>query len=249
MSDKIREKTMRAWGDQAAVRVETTFVSYGGPFEGIVVVLDMEGIVLKYPTTNAGRDFGRSRRELHWVNITDIVFLDESEPDEPESDSQMIIDLKDALLDGYRVKITFGRRLDPTAGSDRTGVVTGIQKNTFAFREDGDDRDCSWHFASVLSVERIDVQDVAKERWEVVDLPNGRRQICLRGESGRVLFEQSSPCTLAVQVYAAAAASEMLERMEESIDMLESQQSWRNHPSLIGPIKRCKAVIEKARGE
>lgn len=45
-----------------------------------------------------------------------------------------------------------------------------------------------------------------------------------------------------------AAASEMLEALEETVNALESQQSWRNHPSLIDPIKRCKAVIKAARG-
>jgi len=78
MSETIREKAIKAWAQEAPIQVDTTKESYGCPFDGVITSWDMEKIILRYDTVNAGKST-YSHRGIHWQQIVDIRFLDEDE--------------------------------------------------------------------------------------------------------------------------------------------------------------------------
>lgn len=162
-----------------------------------------------------------------------------SECDSP--DSPTVTDLKAACSGGYRVKIDF-------IGCPREGVVTSVHDRSFFLRESVCTQEYSHTYCSVLSVERVD-SDVAKERWEVSEC--GQNIVDVRDDGNGfalhcalVKKKNATPEQMRVMVH----ASWMLDVLEEIVNVLDSQQSWRNHPSLTNPIKRGKAACVKARG-
>lgn len=99
-------------------------------------------------------------------------------------------------------------------------------------------------------VESLDeAADVAKERWEVSEC--GQNIVDVRDDGNGfalhcalVKKKNATPEQMRVMVH----APWMLDVLEEIVTVLDSQQSWRNHPSLTNPIKRGKAACVKARG-
>lgn len=148
--------------------------------------------------------------------------LPPDEPDVPENsiDSDGVTEafkdkLEAAMLSKQPMRVTWQHG---NGSGEEEGIIYETMLNDFRFKENI----CKYDYTYIVSVEPIEPdepEDIAKQRWEVVELPNGRKRIFLKDkEVGHDLFDPASPCTLDAQIELAAAAPELADRLRNVVD-------------------------------